>query len=74
MEVNHDKIYFEDISNYKITDEKSRVIFFFNNKMVVFKTAIMHLKIKNGDYSFKVIGSKKLQLLREFFDTYILKN
>ncbi len=64
--INGNAISFSSISDFKIEDKKPQVVFFLNNKMVVFKEAVFHLRLQNGQTSFNVIGTEKIKLLKEF--------
>ncbi len=55
-----------DILDFKVDVEKPQVVFFINNKMVVFQQAKFHLKLKNGITTFTVVGGEKIRLLEEF--------
>lgn len=55
-----------DILDFKVDVEKPQVVFFINNKMVVFQQAKFHLKLKNGITTFTVVGGEKIGLLEEF--------
>lgn len=59
-------INFEDIKDFKVQEFKPQVVFFLNNKMIVFNEAKFHLKLTKEQISFMVIGSKKIELLKEF--------
>ncbi len=59
-------INFEDIKDFKVQEFKPQVVFFLNNKMIVFNEAKFHLKLTKEQFSFMVIGSKKIELLKEF--------
>ena len=59
-------INFEDIKDFKVQELKPQVVFFLNSKMIVFNEAKFHLKLTNEQISFMVIGSKKIELLKEF--------
>lgn len=55
-----------DIEDFRTEIEKPQVVFFINNKMIVFQQAKFFLKLKNGTTSFTVVGGEKIKLLEEF--------
>ena len=64
--INGNTITFSSITDFRLEDKKPQVVFFINNKMVVFKEAVFHLKLTNGQTSFCAIGTEKIKLLEEF--------
>lgn len=64
-------INFLDIKDFKVQEFKPQVVFFLNNKMIVFNEAKFHLKLTKEQISFMVIGSKKIELLNEFLSKII---
>jgi hypothetical protein len=66
--INEKFINFQNLENYKIIKKKPVVVFFFNNKMIIYQEATVHIKEKDGDFSFNVIGSKKIELLNNFLE------
>lgn len=66
-------INFEDIIDFRVHEKKPQVIFFINNKMIVFKECTFRLKLKTEELSFNVIGSEKIKLLKEFLELKIKK-
>lgn len=73
MMINGVGIYFYDIKNFKVDEKKTQVIFFINNKMIIFQEAIFHLKLQTEEITFKAIGSEKIHLLKNFLNN-ITKN
>lgn len=70
--INDNKILFSLIKDFKTEDKKPQVIFFMNNKMIVFQESIFHLRLTNGQISFRAIGSEKIKLLKEFLNNLII--
>lgn len=64
-------ISFEDIKDFKVQEFKPQVVFFLNNKMIVFNEAKFHLKLTKEQISFTVIGAEKITLLKEFLSKVI---
>lgn len=64
-------INFEDIKDFKVQEFKPQVVFFLNNKMIVFNEAKFHLKLTKEQISFTVIGAEKINLLKEFLSKVI---
>lgn len=64
-------INFDDITDFKVQEFKPQVVFFLNNKMIVFNEAKFHLKLTKEQISFTVIGSEKINLLKEFLSKVI---
>lgn len=69
--VNGVGINFDDIIDFRVQEKKTQVIFFINNKMIVFKECTFRLKLKTEELSFNVIGSEKIKLLKEFLELKI---
>lgn len=69
--VNGVGINFDDIIDFRVQEKKPQVIFFINNKMIVFKECTFRLKLKTKELSFNVIGSEKIKLLKEFLELKI---
>lgn len=65
--INNKPFLLNEIMDFRVDEKKSKVLFFFNNKMVVYKTATFHVKLKNTMISFTAIGTEKITLLKEFF-------
>ena len=61
--INNREIYFDHITDFRVIEGKRHVLFFFNNKMIVYKSTTFYLRLKNGEINFEVIGEKKAQLL-----------
>ena len=70
--VNGKSVYFTDIIEFRVEDRKPVVVFFFNNKMIIFQEAVFHLRTTCGEIHFNVIGSEKTELLKEYL-TEIIK-
>ena len=73
IKINNTEINFSDIENYRVEEKKPVVVFFMYSKMVIFQEAIFYLKLPDGQISFMAIESKKISLLKEFFNE-LLKN
>lgn len=69
--VNGVGINFDDIIDFRVQEKKPQVIFFINNKMIVFEECTFRLKLKTEELSFNVIGSEKIKLLKEFLELKI---
>jgi hypothetical protein len=65
--INNKFIAFNEILDYKIIDKNPVAIFFISNKMIVFNEAEMHIKTRNEEISFTIIGGEKIRLLKDFF-------
>jgi hypothetical protein len=66
--VNEKFINFQSLENFKIIKKKPVIIFFFNNRMIIFQEATVCIKTKTDNYSFNVIGTKKIEILNEFLE------
>ena len=64
-------IAFADIVDFKVSEHKSKVVFFFNNRMIVFKEAIFHIRTNVEEFHFNVIGTEKIQLLKQYLENTI---
>jgi len=78
--INNRIIPFSAITDFRLTKSKPQVIFFINNKMIVFQQAQFHLLLSssndfaaNEQISFTAIGSEKINLLTEFLTEIINK-
>lgn len=69
--INTEGIHLPEIEDYRVKEAKPQIIFFINNKMVVYQEAEFYLKTQNGQISFKIVGSEKINLLKEFLDNII---
>lgn len=69
--INGIDINFDDIKDFKVQEFKPQVVFFLNNKMIVFNEAKFHLKLTKEQISFTVIGAEKINLLKEFLSKVI---
>ncbi len=72
--INGISVAFTNIIDFKIEDKKPKVVFFMNNRMVIFKETIFHLKLTNGQLSFTIIGTEKSNLLKDFLTNITAKN
>ncbi len=61
-------INFRDIKDFRADVKKPQIIFFINNKIILFQQAKFHLLLKKEDIEFTVIGSEKINLLKEFLE------
>lgn len=69
--INGEGIALADIVDFRVEDIKPKVIFFFNNRMIIFKEAIFHLRTKSEEFHFNVIGTEKIELLKEYLSNII---
>ncbi len=72
--INDEGIALSDIVAFRVEEFKPKVIFFFNNRMIIFKEAIFHLRTKCEEFHFNVIGTEKIELLKEYLNNIISKN
>lgn len=66
-------INFSEIRKFKVKDFNPKVVFFLNNKMVVFNESEFRLLTAKEEIRFMAQGSEKIQLLKEFL-TLSLEN
>lgn len=66
-------INFDDISDFQVKEKKPQVVFFINNKMIVFKEATFYLRLEKEQISFSVIGTEKIRLLNELLHKVVNK-
>ena len=66
IEINTNMIKFSDIVDFRCEKRKPEVIFFINNRMIVYNEALFHIKLTDRQISFIVIGSEKISLLKKF--------
>lgn len=71
--INSVGINFDDISDFQVKEEKPQVVFFINNKMIVFKEATFYLRLEKEQISFSVIGTEKIRLLNELLHKVVNK-
>lgn len=69
--LNSHKILFGDIKDFRVEEAKPKVVFFINNKMILFSEAKFRLRLNNSEVDFVVIGSEKIRLLKEFLSEII---
>lgn len=69
--INGEGIAFADIVNFRVEECKPKVVFFFNNQMVVFKEAIFHIKTRFDEFHFNVIGTEKIELLKQYLQNIV---
>jgi len=55
---------FADIEHYGIKEFPPEIIFFMNNKMIVYKEADFCLRTGNEEFNFKVSGNDKIKLIK----------
>ena len=72
--INGEGIALSDIVDFRVEEFKPKVIFFFNNRMIIFKEAIFHLRTKFEEFHFNVIGTEKIELLKEYLYNIIPKD
>ncbi len=66
--INGNGIYFDEIVDFRVKQSQPAVVFFMNNKMVVYNYAKFRLRLTNGEVGFNAFGTEKIELLREFFN------
>lgn len=71
--INDVGINFDDISDFQVKEEKPQVVFFINNRMIVFKEATFYLRLEKEQISFSVIGTEKIRLLNELLHKVVNK-
>lgn len=71
--INGCTIPFSQIKDFRAEDKKPQVVFFLNNKMVVFAECKFHLRVENGQTEFTAIGTEKIKLLKEFLTQLLRK-
>ncbi len=71
--VNDKEISFNEIEDYKVIEGKPQVVFAISNNLVVYKDAKFLLKLKSmpDTVEFYAIGTEKIKLLKEFFESIL---
>ena len=71
--INDMEIDFDDIIDYQTIEKKPQVVFVLSNNLVVYKEAKFALKLSSDvePVVFRVIGTEKIKLLKEFFDSIL---
>lgn len=69
--INGCRIPFAEIKDFSTEDKKPQVVFFMNNKMVVFAQSKFYLRLAYGQIEFNAIGTEKIKLLKEFLNNII---
>lgn len=69
--INDIGVNFEDIVDFRVNEFKPKLVFFFNNKMIIFKEAIFHLRTRKEEFHFNVIGSEKITLLKQYLENIL---
>ena len=69
--INGCRIPFAEIKDFRTEDKKPQVVFFMNNKMVVFSQSKFYLRLAYGQIEFNAIGTEKIKLLKEFLNNII---
>ena len=64
--INNYGIPVSEIEKYLVKESKPQMIFFISNKMIIFKEAVFMIKTSTEIKSFKVVGTEKIRLLKEF--------
>lgn len=64
--INNYGIPLSEIEKFLVKESKPKMIFFISNKMIIFKEATFILKTPTELKSFRVVGSEKIKLLKEF--------
>lgn len=72
--INEEGLALTDIVDFRIEEFKPRVIFFFNNRMIIFKEAIFHVRTKFEEVHFNIIGTEKIELLKQYLQNLISNN
>lgn len=62
---------FSEIQSFRVEEAKPQIVFFINNKMIMFYYAKFYLKLQTEEVIFSVIGSEKISLLKEFLHQLI---
>lgn len=65
MTINSEVINFWEIKNFASREYKPHIIFFLNNRMVIFQQTDFIINTASGDFSFTIIGSEKANLLKD---------
>jgi len=71
--INERVLRLSDICDFALKEKKPNVIFFLNNRMIIYQEAHFILKTTGGDVCFDVVGSEKTALLKEFFEKLLSK-
>lgn len=66
--INSSKILFSEIKDFRVEEAKPKVIFFINNKMILFNEAKFRLRLNSSEVDFVAIGSEKIRLLQNFLE------
>ena len=69
--INGCRIPFAEIKDFRTEDKKPQVVFFMNNKMVVFAQSKFYLRLAYGQIEFNAICTEKIKLLKEFLNNII---
>ena len=69
--INGCRIPFAEIKDFRTEKKKPQVVFFMNNKMVVFAQSKFYLRLAYGQIEFNAIGTEKIKLLKEFLNNII---
>ena len=71
--VNNKEISFNEIEDYRVREGKPQVVFAMSNNLVVYKDAkfLLKLRSKAEPVEFYAIGTEKIKLLKEFFDSIL---
>lgn len=69
--INGCRIPFAEIKDFRTEDKKPQVVFFMNNKMIVFAQSKFYLRLASGQVEFSAIGTEKIKLLKEFLNNII---
>lgn len=71
--VNDKEISFNEIEDYRVWEGKPQVVFAMSNNLVVYKDAkfLLKLRSKSEPVGFYAIGTEKIKLLKEFFDSIL---
>lgn len=70
--VNGNKYEFSKIQNFEVYKKKPVIVFFLNNKAVVYNEADFILNLKNRTIKFTVTGSEKAELLKEYLNNLLM--
>ncbi|MDE6138682.1 MAG: hypothetical protein K2F57_04350 [Candidatus Gastranaerophilales bacterium] len=69
--INGRPVPFFEIKDFRTEEKKSQVVFFMNNKMVIFAECKFYLRLPSGQIEFSAIGTEKIKLLKEFLNNII---
>lgn len=74
ISIDNKEIKFSDITDFRTKSYKPHVIFFLNNRMIIFQQTDFLLKTKFQEIHFSVIGSEKAELIKDLLSKIINEN